>query len=82
MTVETKGFNQAATRFVISGDEFWFGSVTAHQNVRGLTTQTTPGINYLAFVIAATIESYAELVRCFAQILLGDRSTNFAARSF
>ena len=31
-----------------------------HQNVRGLTTQTTPGINYLAFVIAATIESYAE----------------------
>jgi hypothetical protein len=31
-----------------------------HQNVRGLTTQTTLGTNYLAFVIAATIESYAE----------------------
>jgi hypothetical protein len=47
-------------KFVISGAEFWFGSVKVHRSVRGLTTQKMPGISYLVFVIAAIIESYAE----------------------
>ena len=35
---------QCAAKFVISDEEFWFGSATAHQNVRDRTTQTKPGI--------------------------------------
>ena len=34
-------------KFVISGEEFWFGSVTVRQVVRDHTTKTTPGSNYL-----------------------------------